>query len=792
MSGTTARGGTGRIYALAGVLGLSAVGLTLTHLRDVDVPEAGLIPWLALLIAFAVTEMFPVHLEHRREAVTLSLSTIPLVVGLFTVSPVMLIAARVIGALVVLVVRRRQRPYKLAVNLTMFWLETAAAALVFHAIVPHRPLSLASWPAAFAGAFAADLVSTIVIVTAISLFQGHIERGILRSTLAGTAVAVVDAAAALLVMTLLVAQPAGLGLLALVVAPLIASYRLYSSLREQHGHLGRLHDLTSKLSGALDSDDVVTTLLAQARDLVHAETAWIQLAGEPGGDVTAAALLPASQGMVAPLNGPTGRLGALYVGERSGDVRAFLPEDLRLLETVANHASVSLGNSRLVAQLREQAATSNHQSMHDSLTGLPNRMHFHQAVDARVGEPGLAAVLLLDLDRFKEVNDTLGHQNGDLLLCEVGKRLCASLRAGDVVSRLGGDEFAILLPDVASESSAIQVGHSIVRALEQRFDIADVSISVGASIGIALSPDHGDSASKLLQLADVAMYTAKADQSGVELYDPGRDDHTASSLALVSDLREAIDRGVIEVHYQPQVDLRSGRVLGVEALARWEHPRRGWVAPDEFVATAERAGLIRPLTTLVLARALAQCAEWRAAGHDLRLSVNLSARSLLQATLPEDIGEQLRVARVPASALCLELTETSMLVEPRRTVDTLHRLRDLGVTIAIDDFGTGHSSLGYLKDLPVGEIKIDRSFVSGMREDRFDEAIVCSIIDLARHLLIPVVAEGIEDDLTAQHLSDVGCAFGQGYAFARALPAAELDSWLSDKDIGELRPAQAS
>ncbi|MGQ0433208.1 MAG: putative bifunctional diguanylate cyclase/phosphodiesterase, partial [Microthrixaceae bacterium] len=280
-----------------------------------------------------------------------------------------------------------------------------------------------------------------------------------------------------------------------------------------------------------------------------------------------------------------------------------------------------------------------------------------------------------------------------------------------------------------------------------------------------------------------------AEQSGVELYDLTRDGHSASSLAMVSDLREAIESESIEVHFQPQIDLATGAVMGVEALARWQHPTRGWVSPDEFVATAERAGLIRPLTDLVLRRALAQCATWRAAGREIRMSVNISARSLLQASLPEDVGEHLREAGVPASAVCLELTETSMLIDPRRTVETLHRLRAIGLTIAIDDFGTGHSSLAYLKDLPVGEIKIDKSFVFGMREDRFDEAIVCSIIDLARHLLVPVVAEGIEDDLTARRLQELGCAFGQGYTFSKAMPAAELDAWMVGRDSCVALPA---
>ncbi len=791
LTGSAAPQPVGRIYALAAVLATATGVLIATQLIHVTPPQPGRLPWLALVATFVLSELFPVHLEHRREAITLSLSTIPLIVGLFVFPPALVILGRIVAACLVLGLRRRQRAYKLTLNLSMFALDSAVGALVFHALVPAGPVRLGSWPGAFAAALSADLVSTVVVVAAISLFQGGMEPGVMRSALIGTGVALVDACAALLVITLLTTEPAGLALLALVVAPLVAAYRLYSSLREQHGHLGQLHELTSQMGGALHADAVLPTLLERAREVMHAETAWIRLPGEEGGDVTQAVLLAGASGMAAPLTGPEGPLGTLYVGQRSGDVRQFVAEDLRLFETLANHASVSLGNSHLVDQLRDQAAHSLHQSLHDALTGLPNRVLFHQAVSERLLHPGMAAVLLLDLDRFKEVNDTLGHPNGDLLLCEVGTRLRAALREGDVVARLGGDEFAILLPDVASEAGATQVAHGLLRTLAQRVDIADVGLSITASIGVALSPQHGVDAAKLLQLADVAMYTAKADQSGVEVYDLHRDDHTASTLGRVGDLREAIETGAIEVYFQPQVDLRSGRIMGVEALSRWEHPTRGWVPPDEFVATAEHAGLIRPLTTLVLERALAACATWRAAGHDLRMSVNLSARSLLQATLPEDVREHLHAAGVPASSLCLELTETSMLVEPRRTVETLHRLRDMGVTIAIDDFGTGQSSLAYLKDLPVGEIKIDKSFVFGMRDDRFDDAIVCSIIDLARHLLVPVVAEGIEDEETAERLRAVGCAFGQGYAFAKALPAEELTRWLVGRETAMLRPATA-
>ncbi|MEA3075851.1 MAG: hypothetical protein QOF60_759 [Actinomycetota bacterium] len=776
-----------RVYAFAAAVCVAAATGTVFGVVGLTAGGAVRVPWLLIAVGFALTEMFPVHFEHRREAVSFSLSTIPLVVGLYTVDPIGLVAAAVLGRGAALYFHRRSRGFKLAVNASMIWLEAVVAVLVFRSLSMGDTAGAMTWGAAFAAAMACDLVQTSVLATAISLYQRAWERGVLGSLVIGTLACLIDTCAALLAVTLLFDEPAALGFLVVVLAMLVVSYRIYSTLREQHQQLSQLYDFTSQMGDAVLAERVLPALLEQTRELMHAESAWMEDADTVGRiEVDRPELLDDGV-MAAPLVGPDGnRMGTLVVGERSGEVRSFTGDDLRLFATLANHASVSLGNSQLLEQLREQAAYSEHQSLHDALTGLPNRVQFGQRLDARLAlaEAGPVAVLLLDLDRFKDVNDTLGHPYGDALLREVGDRLRTALREGDMIARLGGDEFAVLLPDVRSADAAVHVARGIIAVLERPFhmpdmaDVADVSVGIGASIGVAVAPQHGTEGHVLLQRADVAMYTAKADQTGVELYDLDRDDHTTQRLSLVGELREAIADGSLEVYYQPQVDLRSGRMLGVEALVRWVHPRHGFIAPDDFIPVAEQAGLIGPLTTFVLRRALGECARWRDEGRPLRVSVNLSARSLLQIALPAEVAALLAEADVPASLLCLELTETSMMVDPRRTVDTLHRLRSLGITIAIDDFGTGHSSLAYLKQLPVGEIKIDKSFVLGMRADRFDGAIVCSIIDLARHLLVPVVAEGVEDDDLARRLLDAGCAFGQGYGFGRAMPASELDEWM--------------
>jgi predicted signal transduction protein with EAL and GGDEF domain len=366
-------------------------------------------------------------------------------------------------------------------------------------------------------------------------------------------------------------------------------------------------------------------------------------------------------------------------------------------------------------------------------------------------------------------------------LKQVGDRLRKTLRRGDIIARLGGDEFAVLLPDIHAEQAALQAGRGIVELLEQPFVIGDMSVDVGASIGIAVAPRDGVDPVTLVQRADVAMYTAKADQTGVEMYRPERDGYSPERLGLVSELKQAVQARHLKVHYQPQIDLSDGGVMGVEALVRWEHPTRGNIRPDDFIPVAEHTGLIRPLTLFVLDEALAASHRWRQAGHSLRVSVNLSARSLLQSTLIEDVAALLKRHDTPAGGLCLEVTETSMMADPRATASTLESLRDLGVTIAIDDFGTGHSSLAYIKRLPVAEIKIDKSFVLSMLEDRSDATIVSAVVNLGANLGISVVAEGVEDDATRARLEEMGCPAAQGYLFGRPMPSEQLLEWLADR-----------
>jgi diguanylate cyclase (GGDEF)-like protein len=427
------------------------------------------------------------------------------------------------------------------------------------------------------------------------------------------------------------------------------------------------------------------------------------------------------------------------------------------------------------------ARRSEHQALHDGLTGLPNRALFRRVADgatrAAASEGHRAAVLIIDLDRFKEINDTLGHACGDLLLQALAGRLRASLRETDTVARLGGDEFAVLLPVIDDRALVQQLAGRVLEALQQPCVVQGVTLTVGASIGIACLPDHGNDVDLLLQRADVAMYTAKDRHSGVEFYDEATDENSVERLSLAAEVRGAAQRDELVLHFQPQVDLVTGGLVGAEALMRWEHPQRGLIPPDAFITIAENTGAIRDLTTYALEAALAECRRWRTLGIDAAVSVNVTVQDVLDEQLPDAIARILGRMRLPSSVLELELTETMLMADPERAGKILRVLSAMGVGLAIDDFGTGYSSLAYLKRLPVDKIKIDRTFVSKMRHDANDAAIVASTIDLARNLRLRTVAEGIEDRAVAAELVAKGCELGQGYAFARPLRPEDFIQW---------------
>jgi len=448
-----------------------------------------------------------------------------------------------------------------------------------------------------------------------------------------------------------------------------------------------------------------------------------------------------------------------------------------------------LGEDRLfiaivrdITDRKAQEERLQYQALHDALTGLPNRTllidRMKHAIDMARRQSEPLALLLLDLDRFKEINDTLGHQVGDLLLRDVAKRLMAPLRQTDTIARLGGDEFAVLLPAVTDLARAQRVASRIRRSLDQPFQLESLSLEVGISIGIAMFPDHAEDDDKLLQCADVAMYAAKKAQSDMELYDSCKDQNSVRHLTLSGELRQAIESGQLSFHYQPKLDLTDGQIHQVEALARWNHPKLGFIPPEEFILQAERTGLIQSLILWEFDTALGQIALWRERGLDLGVAINLSAGNLHHETLPGVVAEMLDKWRVEPARLTLEVTESAIMIDPQRAEDVLARLDDIGLRLSIDDFGTGYSSLASLKSMPVDELKIDKSFVIQMTADSNDEAIVRSTIELAHNLGLKVVAEGVESAEHIALLRGLGCDLGQGFFIGEPLPGADLAAWL--------------
>jgi len=448
--------------------------------------------------------------------------------------------------------------------------------------------------------------------------------------------------------------------------------------------------------------------------------------------------------------------------------------------------------SKLALEHRDNA-------LHDTLTDLPNRSYFQHRLGEVLAErhcgTEAVAVMFLDLDHFKEVNDTLGHDSGDALIREVGHRLRHAVPEDVIVARLGGDEFAVLT-DLPADGTpalhrAIVLAERLAGTLDEPISVAGIRLEVHASIGIALAPQHAESSADLLAKADVAMYLAKAGGGGVAVYDPDKDENTTERLLLLTELHDALAADRITVHYQPKCDVRTGTVTGAEALVRWQHPRRGLLAPDAFVPLAETSELISQLTLVVLEQAIGQARSWLDQGHWLSVAVNLPVRHLSDVRLPEQVDALLRRYRVPPALLTLEVTESTVMTDPHRSVAVLAALRACGVRVAVDDYGTGYSSLAYLKRLSVDELKIDRSFVIGLTGDPNNQIIVTSTVDLGHNLGLRVVAEGVEDAGTWRYLQALGCDEMQGHVVHRPMPVAEFDRWLAEWRSDRCRRALA-
>jgi diguanylate cyclase len=445
---------------------------------------------------------------------------------------------------------------------------------------------------------------------------------------------------------------------------------------------------------------------------------------------------------------------------------------------------------RTQTTIMQQQATRN--ATHDALTDLPNRLllrdRLEQAIHSASKKKRRLAVMIMDLDRFKEINDTLGHYNGDRLLKQVATRLLSVIQEPGSVARLGGDEFAILLPQVTEVKEVGSIVSKIHKALQSPFMLDTLKLDIQASIGVTLFPEHGSDADTLLQRADVAMYVAKKNHSGFVVYSAKYDEHSPHRLTLMGELRHAIEHDQLVLHFQPKVNVKNNIVTGVEALVRWQHPQHGLMQPDEFIPLAERTGLIKPLTLWVLREGLKQCATWRQAGLNLSVAVNLSAQGLMDMELPDTVAGLLASNEVPAERLVMEITESTIMLDKDRALQILTRLADMGVRLSIDDFGTGYSSLAYLSKMPVKEIKIDKSFVLGMENNKSNSVIVHATIELGHNLGLEVVGEGVENAEVLGMLNQLNCDAVQGFHLLRPMAGSAFNDWIYQSQAkGEIR-----
>jgi diguanylate cyclase (GGDEF)-like protein len=820
-----------RVIALT--LGLSAFAAAVLYsVGSVDLHPPLTAYWWAFVPAAIAGEAIVFHIERHDQTHSFNLNEIPLVIGLFFAAPLALVGGRLLGHLLYRMVRR-QSPLKAAFNLASFAAESAVAIYIFRLLSDNSgPLSPSAWLTALVAVLAADGLSLSAVTAVIHWTGGRSQVGEVVSTGAFTAIA--NTALAVLAAIILWASPWAFFIYLAVVTTTALAYRRHVSLRQKYSSLQMLYGFTQLVSASLRAETVTEEVLAEARKLLRAATAEIVLLDDNGSrgyrlrstedgapaveqisqadfeadEVLASVIrerepkviprgtrnrghlsllnsLGAADCMVAPLVADGRVAGTIMVADRLSNVSTFDAEDLRIFATLANHVSVAFENGRLVGQLRREAAERLHQALHDSLTGLPNRTMFVQRLAECSAHGETAGVMLMDLDRFKEVNDTLGHHNGDLLLQEVARRLLVVLRSHDTVARLGGDEFAILLPRVKNAEEAEEAARRVVSELREPFTLEGLLVDIGASVGVAMFPQHGSDAATLLQRADVAMYQAKGSDQSIAVYSPDRDYNSPERLALASELRGAINEGHIEIFYQPQARLADGQIIGVEALVRWRHPERGLLDPNLFIPIAEQTGLITPLTLFVIERTLAECQRWENAGHDLTVSVNLAVRSLLDKDLPHQIEDLVLASGVDPKRLTLEITESSVMADPARTIAVLEHLAAIGVKLSVDDFGTGYSSLSYLRRLPVHEVKVDQSFVFRIASDESDAAIVRSIVELAHNLGLHVVAEGVEDRISWDMLNRMGCDEAQGYYISKPISVPALDRWLNSSDWHE-------
>ncbi len=827
--------GQQQVWILTAFIGVAAAAMAsqVTSFSTLF-PNSRQIPWYILIPLVYAAELTVVHLRFHRHAHSFSMSEVTLVLGLFASAPWEVIVAQV-GFAMALMINRRQPPMKLAFNLAQNTFVVILAVVVFRSIAAlGDPLGLAGWFAAIIATQATVILANLLINGAIHLSGGSIDRREQFEVLYLTALAaLMNTALALVGITIYWSGGSNSAWLAMVPpVVLFFAYRAYISQRLERSRLESLYQATRVLHESPQIESALESAALYAQDMFEAEVVEIILLPEEGKSAYLTAVGPDDRrvvmepfdlgsgealfhsiadspgamlitdptvfgrdgwhlddGVAAPLSGDHGTFGVIIVANRINDVSQFEESDVRLLETFASQVSVSLENGRLedsLAQLTDLKEELRHQALHDSLTKLANRTLFSEGVEAAIARcvdtDQFIAVMFLDLDDFKTVNDSLGHAAGDDLLIQVANRLRSFTRPEDVVARLGGDEFAILLEDLSGPMGATDVAERIIRGMTIPFNLEGKELKVHTSIGIAFGASI-DRPDQIMRNADAAMYAAKQTRKGTyRVFEDAMHAEMIRRLELKADLTEAVARDELVLRYQPIVDLATGQVTGVEALVRWQHPTRGIVPPAQFIPFAEESGLIVAIGAFVLEQAVIKAVEWQNARPDefLTMAVNLSPRQLAEVDMAAMIRETITRHGLEPRRLIIEITENVVM---QTTVSLLDDIRDLGVRLAIDDFGTGYSSLAYLDRLPIDIIKIDKSFTDRLNPDE-ESPLVRTVLQLGDALGIDTVVEGIETAHQLRRLQQLGCAKGQGYLLSPPLAAAEVEALLGDNLTG--------
>ncbi|WIM97102.1 bifunctional diguanylate cyclase/phosphodiesterase [Actinoplanes oblitus] len=768
------------------------------------------------------------HIVIGRQTYTVVVTETPLIVGLFFLPPAMVILAMTCSALITYI---RLEPAKLGFNVAKQAASTSAALIVMALLPPVRDAGPGTWGILFAAGAASAIASHTFVAGVIAVVQSaHAGR---QALIAGLPTLITSGISILIGLVFVVTLDVtwwSVILLAGLILAIVLVLRSFAGVFRQHRTLAEVYELTLALRDEVDAGGLPDVLLGRVRTLMQSEyaTLWLPPQGRhpevlltarvddsaglfdisPTPSVvrsrvveTGRAVAVGSQFETAtdlrnsmrrhnlrdliavPLRSGPITIGTLEVVNRVGATSTFRDADVQVLETIAAHVAGAVENSRLVDRLRYDA-------YHDRLTALPNRRRIVDALAESVtvrAEDEVVAILLFDVDGQRNVNESMGHAAGDKLLVEVAERIRGIADSGALVGRIGGDEFVVTLR-AASIEATIELATQMRERLRGPMAVGSLTLDVDTAVGVSVYPDHGSDPETLLQRAELAANAAKVLPYGVQPFHPALESRAVRRLGIAADLRRAIDNDQLEVYFQPKVTLADRHVLGVECLARWAHPTHGEVAPEDFVAVAEHTGQLARLTEVVLTAGLRHCKAWADADRPLSIAVNLSARTLLDSRFPDLVRELLEEHRVEPCQVTFEISEPGMLNDIERVLPTLYRLRDLGVRLSVDDFGTGASSLGYLRQWPVHEVKIDDTFVQGMATDSGDLAIVRAIVSLAREFGLTVVAEGVESELTLELLEEMGCEIGQGYLFSRPLPFERLEAWLSAQTEPESTP----